>query len=159
MQHKYRVLVIDDDPYTREALQILLTEEGYEPITAQDALSGIRAAYHTQPDAILLDITMPDMDGFEACRRLRKMTSAPILFVTGTATAAEDITQGFAVGADDFITKPFNAPELVSRLTACLRRVNGASERKATYLSPGASIILDCDRHNRLHPEGDRKTP
>ena len=132
MQDKSRVLIIDDDPHTREVLQLLLSEEGYEPIAAQDALSGIRAAYHTQPDAILLDITMPDVDGFEACRRLRKMTSAPILFLTGTATATEDVTQGFDVGADDFITKPFNPPELISRLTACLRRVDGVSERKAT---------------------------
>jgi DNA-binding response OmpR family regulator len=114
---------------------------------AQDALSGLRAAYQTHPDAILLDVMMPNMDGFEACRRLREMTDVPVIFVTGKATNMDDVVKGFSLGADDYITKPFNRSELVSRLNARLRRAGDREENDLEYISPAASIILNCSRH------------
>jgi DNA-binding response OmpR family regulator len=149
-EHRARVLVIEDEPEMIDLLQLMLSSEGFETITARDALAGIRAAYHTHPDAILLDVMMPRMDGFEACRRLRKITSAPILIVTGVANSAQDVARGLSLGADDYVAKPFRLPELLSRLNACLRRAGHRPAARTTYLSPTASVILDCDRHELI---------
>ena len=104
MQRQFRVLIIDDEPEILEMLEILLIAEGFEVVTAQDALSGLRAAYQAHPDAILLDVMMPTMDGFEACRRLREMTEVPILLLTGKAKGTDDVVHGFGLGADDYLT-------------------------------------------------------
>jgi DNA-binding response OmpR family regulator len=154
MQRQFRVLVIDDEPEILEMLEILLVAEGFEVVTAQDALSGLRAAYQAHPDAILLDVMMPTMDGFEACRRLREMTEVPILFLTGKAKGTDDVVHGFGLGADDYLTKPFDRSELVSRLTARLRRAGDHIENEVEYISPTGSVILNCSRHELVI--GDR---
>jgi DNA-binding response OmpR family regulator len=154
MQRQFRVLIIDDEPEILEMLEILLVAEGFEVVTAQDALSGLRAAYQAHPDAILLDVMMPTMDGFEACRRLREMTEVPILFLTGKAKGTDDVVHGFGLGADDYLTKPFDRSELVSRLTARLRRAGDHIENEVEYISPTGSVILNCSRHELVI--GDR---
>lgn len=83
---RFKVLVIDDEPAFLEMLNLALSLEGFSVIVAQNAAAGLRAAYQSQPDAILLDVMMPDMDGYEVCRRLREMTEAPIIFVTAKDT-------------------------------------------------------------------------
>jgi DNA-binding response OmpR family regulator len=150
MEHQFRVLAIEDEPDMLELLQLILSAEGFEVITAQDVLAGLRAAYQYHPDAIILDVMMPKIDGFEGCRRLREMTDVPILFVTGKATRTEDVVQGFAVGADDYITKPFDRSELISRLNACLRRSGPRTDNQGEYLSPTDSVMLDCGRHELM---------
>jgi DNA-binding response OmpR family regulator len=154
MQRQFRILIIDDEPEILEMLEILLVAEGFEVVTAQDALSGLRVAYQAHPDAILLDVMMPTMDGFEACRRLREMTEVPILFLTGKAKATDDVVHGFGLGADDYLTKPFDRSELVSRLTARLRRAGDHIENEVEYISPTGSVILNCSRHELVI--GDR---
>jgi DNA-binding response OmpR family regulator len=146
MRRRFRVLVIDDQPDVLAVLQVMLTAEGFEVVAAKDALGGLRAAYQDHPDAILLDVMMPDMDGFEACRRLREMTDVPIIFLTAKGTI-EDIVHGLSLGADDYVVKPFERSELVSRLTACLRRSGNRGDDGGDYLFPAESIVLDCDRH------------
>jgi two-component system response regulator RegX3 len=89
---------------------------------------------------------MPEVDGFEVCQRLREMTDAPIIFVTAKGTM-EDIVQGFSLGGDDYVVKPFESSELVSRLTACLRRAGEQAGEEIELLFPAASIMLDCGRH------------
>lgn len=147
MQSQFRVLVIEDEPDMLDMLEFILTANGFEVVKAPDALSGLRLAFQARPDAILMDVMMPDMDGFEGCRRLRELTDVPIIFVTGKANTDEDIVRGFSLGADDYVTKPFNPSELVSRLNACLRRTGKQSEDEVEYLSPSPSIVLDCGRH------------
>ncbi|MBL7199397.1 MAG: response regulator transcription factor [Anaerolineae bacterium] len=147
MQSQFRVLVIEDEPDMLDMLELILTANGFEVVKAPDALSGLRLAFQARPDAILMDVMMPDMDGFEGCRRLRELTDVPIIFVTGKANTDEDIVRGFSLGADDYVTKPFNPSELVSRLNACLRRTGKQSEDEVEYLSPSPSIVLDCGRH------------
>jgi DNA-binding response OmpR family regulator len=147
MQLQFRVLVIEDEPEMLEMLRIMMETEGFEVVVAQDALSGLRAAYQTHPDAILLDVMMPEMDGFETCRRLREMTDVPILFITGKATTMDDVVHGFSLGADDYLTKPFNRSELISRLNARLRRAGERTGNDIEYISPAASVILNCSRH------------
>jgi DNA-binding response OmpR family regulator len=124
----------------------MLTAEGFEVVSAQDALTALRVAYQEHPDAILLDVMMPDIDGFEACRRLREMTDVPIIFVTAKG-AIEDIVQGLSLGADDYVVKPFERSELLSRLAACLRRAGERTDDGGDYLFPAESVVLDCDRH------------
>jgi DNA-binding response OmpR family regulator len=151
MERQYRLLVIEDEPDMLEMLDLMLSTEGFEVVTALDVLSGLRAAYQIHPDAIILDVMMPKIDGFEGCRRLREMTDVPIIFLTGKATMPEDIVQGFSLGADDYMTKPFNRSELVSRIKACLRRSGkSVEENEPEYISPDPSIVLDCGRHELM---------
>jgi DNA-binding response OmpR family regulator len=142
--------VIDDDSDTREMHRKVLVQEGFEVVVAHDALSGLRATYQSHPDAIILDVMMPDMDGFEVCRRIREMTDVPILLVTGKATASDDIVRGFSVGADDYLVKPFSPSELISRLLARLHRSSKMQGNESEYLSPDASVILNSDRHELI---------
>lgn len=150
MQQPWRVLVIEDDPDVLRMILMMLTKGGYEVASAPDALAGLRVAYKIRPHAIILDVMMPDMDGFEACRRLREMTDAPILFLTGKATTAEDVVKGFDLGADEYMTKPIKFGELLSRLRVCLRRADAALDGNVKYLSPTPSVILDCARRELL---------
>ncbi|MBN1179510.1 MAG: response regulator transcription factor [Anaerolineae bacterium] len=149
MRGRFRVLVIDDEPETLKMLRIMLTAEGFDVIPAQGAIEGLRAAYQSHPDAILLDVMMPDVDGFEVCQRLREMTDVPILFVTARGTI-EDIVRGFSLGADDYVVKPFATSELVSRLVASLRRAGERDDESVEVLFPSGSIVLDCGRHELL---------
>ena len=140
---QFRVLVIDDQSEALEMLRIVLTIEGFDVVLAADALSGLRAAYQTRPDAILLDVMMPEVDGFEACRRLREMTDVPIIFVTAKGTI-EDIVRGLSLGADDYMVKPYRRSELVSRLMACMRRAGESNNETGDYLFPFS--VLFCPR-------------
>jgi len=146
MARKLRVLVVDDQSEMLEMLKLILTAAGFEVIPAMDGPSGLRCAYQHHPDAILLDVMMPGMDGFEVCRRMRDLTEVPIIFVTAKANI-EDIVAGFAAGADDYLVKPFHQVELVTRLTAALRRSVERSGEKERVIFPSPSMMLDCDRH------------
>ncbi len=146
MARKLRVLVVDDQLEMLEMLKLILTAAGFEVIPAMDGPSGLRCAYQHHPDAILLDVMMPGMDGFEVCRRMRDLTEVPIIFVTAKANI-EDIVAGFAAGADDYLVKPFHQVELVTRLTAALRRSVERSGEKEQVIFPSPSMMLDCDRH------------
>lgn len=147
MHRQFKVLAIDDEPENLKMLQVILRAEGFKPLLAGDASSGLRMAFETHPDAILLDVMMPDMNGFEVCRRLREMTDVPIIFVTGRGTI-EDIVRGFSSGADDYVVKPYNRMELSYRLRAVLRRLGEQVEDENTaVLFPSDSVILDCNRH------------
>lgn len=145
MYDRFRVLAIDDELQALKLLQVVLSAEGFDVVMAQDALSGLRAAYQAHPDIILLDVMMPNVNGFEVCRRLREMTDVPIIFITAKGTI-EDIVQGFYVGADDYIVKPFDSTELVSRLKACLRRATERTGQEDEVLFPTDSVMLDCGR-------------
>ena len=149
MDRRFSILVIDDDATVLAMLRIMLTQKGFDVVTAQDGLTGLRSAYETHPDAILLDVMMPEMDGFEACRRLREFTDVPIIFVTAKGTI-EDIVHGLSLGADDYLVKPFNHTELISRLMTCLRRSAKQAKDESNSLFPAASMTLDCDRHEML---------
>jgi two-component system KDP operon response regulator KdpE len=145
-------MVVDDDPEFRQMIQVSLRAAGYEVVTAPDALSALRVADNHRPDAILLDIMMPQMDGFDACARLRELTEAPIIFTTARGNI-EDIVKGFSVGADDYLVKPFRMEVLTSRLRACLRRASRSQSTEEAVLYPADWFVLDCGRHE-LHIDG-----
>jgi two-component system KDP operon response regulator KdpE len=116
-----KILVVDDEETTVQLLGILLEHKGFEVIKAYRAEEGLRKAYRTQPDLVLLDIMMPDMDGWDVCKRLRELSDVPIIFLTAR-TETKDIVKGLEMGADDYIVKPYDNDELVARIRAHLRR-------------------------------------
>ncbi len=118
---KGRILVIDDDPTLNSLIRQSFHAKGYEVITALNGMEGLKLAYRSHPDIILLDIMMPDLDGFETCRRLREISDVPVLMLTAMSSE-EDLLRGFESGADDYVRKPFSLRELEVRITAVMKR-------------------------------------
>ncbi len=116
------ILVVDDDQGLRELIRISLEHEGYTVIQAANGLECVSAVREQQPDLVLLDVMMPEMDGLEACSRLREFSRVPVLILTARVQSA-DIVTGLDKGADDYLVKPFNMDELSARIRALLRRV------------------------------------
>lgn len=116
-----KILIIDDEEATVHLIGMLLGKRGFETIKAYRAEEGLRKAYRHQPDLVLLDIMMPDMDGWEICKRLREMSDVPVIFLTARSDV-KDVVHGLEMGADDYITKPYDNDELVARVRAHLRR-------------------------------------
>lgn len=116
-----KILVIDDEEPTVQLISMLLERRGFEVIKAYRAEDGLRKAYRYQPALVLLDIMMPDMDGWEVCKRLREMSDVPIIFLTARSDV-KDVVKGLEMGADDYVVKPYENDELVARVRAHLRR-------------------------------------
>lgn len=117
-----KILAIDDDPDFLHFISHSLKQAGYEVITAASAEEGLRHAALDQPNLVLLDVNLPKMDGWEVCRRLRRMSNVPIIFLSAR-NSSEDVVKGLNMGGDDYITKPFHLAELLARIKAHLRRV------------------------------------
>lgn len=115
-----KVLVIDDDEDVLLFISILLQQSGFAVLKAKAAREGLRLAQEQKPDLVLLDIMMPDLDGWEVSRRLREASDVPIVFVTAR-TSAEDRRKGMEIG-DDYVVKPFDAYDLVARIREQLRQ-------------------------------------
>ena len=116
-----KILVIDDEEPTVQLIAMLLERRGFEVIKAYRAEEGLRKAYRYQPDLVLLDIMMPDMDGWEVCKRVREMSDVPVIFLTARGEV-RDVVRGLEMGADDYVVKPYDNDELVARVKAHLRR-------------------------------------
>jgi two-component system response regulator MtrA len=116
-----RVLIVEDDASIREITAMGLTRAGFRVTTTGDGRDGLMRARNDPFDAIVLDVMLPSLDGFEVCRELRKSSRIPIVMLTAR-TDTTDIVVGLELGADDYVTKPFEIPELVARLRAVLRR-------------------------------------
>jgi len=153
-----RILVVDDDPVLSELVSYILRAEGYEAVVANDGEDGLRKFQATQPDLVVLDVTMPEMDGFEVCKRIRTVASTPIIMLT--AQGSEDaIVRGLDIGADDYVTKPFQLKPFMARVRANLRRASAqpASE-SVTYQDDYLSIDLE-HRKVTVAGEGVKLTP
>jgi two-component system, OmpR family, response regulator MprA len=117
-----RLLVVDDDPSVREALALVLELDGFEVTTATDGREAVRTLSTDSPDAVILDVLMPGLDGLEVCRRIRAVGNrTPVLMLTARAEVSERVA-GLEAGADDYLAKPFAREELIARLRALLRR-------------------------------------
>ena len=149
MPRRFRILVVDDDPQLADSLETFLVDEGYDVAVAPDAESGLRVAYQFHPDAILLDVVMPGMGGFEMCQRLREITDVPIIFLSARGVI-EDVVYGLSLGADDYVVKPFTGPELIGRLHACLRRASQRKSEDSDFLLTSSSVVLDCGRREAV---------
>jgi two-component system alkaline phosphatase synthesis response regulator PhoP len=119
-----KILVIDDDVKTVELVKLYLDRDGYQVLTAYDGVEAVRLARERYPDLIVLDLMLPDIDGLEICRTLRRESDVPIIMLTARTTD-QDKLKGLDLGADDYVTKPFSPKELVARVRAVLRRLPG----------------------------------
>jgi two-component system response regulator VicR len=124
----HRILVVEDDPTLRLVLQDNLRSEGYQVDVAPDGVSAVRNTQAVIPDLILLDLMLPDADGFELLPILRQSGQVPVIVLTARTQQAEKV-KGLGLGADDYITKPFDPEELLARVRAVLRRVRSSTTR------------------------------
>jgi DNA-binding response OmpR family regulator len=119
-----RILLIEDDADIRRQTATLLVDEGYQPDEAATGQAGLDQFHRRAADCVLLDVMLPDLDGFEVCRRLRARSDVPIIMVTARSDTF-DVVAGLEAGADDYVTKPFEPKELMARMRAMLRRAGG----------------------------------
>ncbi|WP_419702866.1 response regulator transcription factor [Promicromonospora sp. NFX87] len=141
-----RVLVVDDEPNLTELLSSALRLEGMDVSAAHDGVSAVRTARATAPDAVLLDVMLPDTDGFAVLRRLRVLDDRmPVLFLTAR-DAVEDRVAGLTAGGDDYVTKPFSLEEVVARLRGLLRRRGAVTDAESAVIVVG-DLTLDEDAH------------
>jgi two-component system, OmpR family, response regulator len=141
-----RVLVVDDEPALSELLSMALRYEGWDVRTAGDGLAAVRVARDFRPDAVVLDMMLPDLDGLEVLRRLRADGGdVPVLFLTAK-DAVEDRVAGLTAGGDDYVTKPFSLEEVVARLRALVRRTAVLVGDSDSVLTVG-DLTLDEDSH------------
>jgi two-component system, OmpR family, response regulator len=123
-----KVLVVDDDPRIRELVRIFLEREGLDVHEASDGLEALTKLETVRADLVILDVMMPNMDGWELCRRLRQSGDFPVLMITAKGETSQKI-RGFQLGADDYLVKPFEPVELVARVKALLKRYRIASSQ------------------------------
>lgn len=131
-----KVLVVDDERPIAEAVAYNLRKEGYEPLIAADAEEAMAAFRREQPALVILDIMLPSASGFEVCRRLRKVSTVPIIMLTARADETDRVV-GLELGADDYVVKPFSMRELMARVKTVLRRVADAG-------GPTPEAVVEC---------------
>jgi DNA-binding response OmpR family regulator len=127
-----RVLVIDDDSDIRRLVRELLERASYEVVDAANGREGLRTLYSTSPDLVLLDVSMPELDGWQTLERIRDVSDVPVVMLTARAAELEKV-RGLKAGADDYVTKPFGRQELLARVEAHLRRAGDREEKPGSY--------------------------
>lgn len=157
---KERVLIIDDDVQLQKLLSITLKSSGYDVELAYSPTEGLKALYAQHPHIIILDIMLPEMDGWQVCKRIRDMCDVPILMLTALSQE-DDMVKGLDLGADDYLVKPFAPSELVARVKALLRRATNVqtditSERILQY----NDLVINLDQNQVLYQANQvRLTP
>ncbi len=140
-----RVLVVDDDEKLVKVLKAYLLKEGYTADSAPDGLTALEKAAQFQPDVVLLDVMLPDLDGWEVCKAIRRTSNVPIIMLTAV-TGEEQRVNGLDLGADDYVTKPFSPREVMARIRAIIRRLKPAAAEEGGALRLG-NIELNATRH------------
>ena len=142
-----KLLIVDDAPEMTHFLQSALAGDGYTVAVAHNAREGLRLAHHFRPDAILLDVMMPEMDGWQMLNHLREFSDVPVIMLTAIA-GTEHKVHGLDLGADDYITKPFEMRELKARVRAALRRATMPHGTTAEVLSfDEGRLVIDIVAH------------
>ncbi len=144
-----KVLLIEDDPRMLRMLEMAVQDEDYDVLTATNGLEGLRKFHNTQPDLVVLDVKLPMMDGVTVCQRIRELSNVPILMLSATAIAEEDIAKGLEMGADEYVRKPIGAVEFRARLRALLRRAEISSSDKNTSPAGYSDEYLNVDVEGR----------
>jgi DNA-binding response OmpR family regulator len=142
-----KILVVDDEALLVKGIRFNLQNEGYEVITGSDGLEAVEQVKKQNPDLVVLDVMMPNMDGMTACGKIREFSDVPIILLTAK-TDDMDKLMGFEHGADDYLTKPFNILELKARIRALLRRAGPRETRKEDNTLSIGTISLDLDARN-----------
>jgi DNA-binding response OmpR family regulator len=138
------ILVVDDDPGIVKVVRAYLEKAGFQVLVAYDGKKALHIARHDKPHLVILDLMLPEMDGWDVCRALRRESDVPIIMLTARVEDTDKLI-GLELGADDYVTKPFSPQELVARVRAVLRRVEGMPA-KPDRISRG-EITVDLSRH------------
>ena len=131
-----KILVVDDEKTLVKGIKFNLENEGYEVECAYDGAAAVELARNNRFDLLILDVMMPEVDGLEACMRIREFSNVPIIMLTAKSEDADKL-MGFECGADDYLTKPFNILELKARVRALLRRAAGVQRQQGSVLTAG----------------------
>lgn len=144
-----RILVVDDEPAVSDLLAYNLRKAYYDVVIASDGQEALQQARQTTPDLILLDLMIPEVDGLDVCRELRKTSDVPIIMITARGEEIDRVV-GLELGADDYVTKPFSVRELMARIKAVLRRTQSEdkTEESSEVLYGPASLQMDIDAHS-----------
>lgn len=145
MSHKALVMVVDDDPGLVRLINLNLELEGYSVITANNGKAALQMIKDEQPALVLLDIMLPNMDGFQVCERIREFSDVPIIMITAKG-GVEDVVRGLDIGADDYVIKPFSINELVARVKAVLHRAKFPQENAQPPFAYG-QLCIDFNHH------------
>jgi two-component system KDP operon response regulator KdpE len=137
-----RVLVIDDERRYRELLELNLRRRGYRTTLAEDGLTGLNLFERDRPDVVVLDLRLPDLDGFEVCRRMREYSQVPIIILSARLEEAQKV-RGLRLGADDYVTKPFGPEELLARIEVALRRSGAPAVGTAPGPYVGRGLVIE----------------
>ena len=148
-----RILLVDDESSITEFVGYALTKDGYTVDVFDNGEAALAAARQRQYDLFILDIMLPGMDGYELCRRLRGITSAPVLFLSARDTELDKVV-GLEIGADDYLAKPFGVRELIARVHALLRRGPGGDFAQPSNVITASGITLDEDAHTARGDKG-----
>ena len=143
-----KALVIEDDKNIAELLRLYLEKDGFEVSIASDGGQGLRLAGEVEPDVILLDIMLPVMDGWQVCKEIRRNSQVPIIMLTAKGETFDKVS-GLEMGADDYVTKPFEVKELIARIHAVMRRADGAAapvEKKLVY----DKLVVNLDSYELI---------
>ncbi len=146
-----KILVVDDERTLVKGIKFNLENEGYEVECAYDGAAAVELAREGKLDLIILDLMMPEVDGLEACMRIREFSNVPVIMLTAKSEDADKL-MGFECGADDYITKPFNILELKARVRALLRRAAGVQRTRGSILTAGG-ITLNTEERSAARGE------
>jgi DNA-binding response OmpR family regulator len=139
-----RILIVDDEPAVTDLLAYNFRKAGYEVLLAGDGREALKLAYETVPDLILLDLMIPEVDGLDVCRELRKTSQVPIIMITARGEEIDRVV-GLELGADDYVCKPFSVRELMARVKAVLRRGQKDDEETGSLLLGKGDLRLDVE--------------
>jgi len=145
MDAKKKILVVDDEQRLVDVVRAYLEREGYQVLTAYDGRAALALARAQRPDLIVLDLMLPEVDGLEVCRILRRESSVPIIMLTARSDETDKLI-GLELGADDYVTKPFSPRELVARIRAVLRRMAAVPATEEAPIIAG-DLVIDRSRH------------
>jgi len=137
-----RILVVDDDPPSVKMISFLLREEGYDVVSTDNGLTALELVDREAPDLVILDVMMPNLDGFEVCRRMRQRADVPIIFLSAKGETTDKVA-GLQLGADDYLAKPFEPSELLARVKAVMRRAEAVAGKDVTSELTVGDLRLD----------------
>jgi len=138
------ILIVEDDENTQALIALYLEREGFAPVTAGNGRTGLQLAARHRPDLVILDLMIPEMDGWEVCRRLRRDSDVPVIMLTARGEEIDRVA-GLTLGADDYVVKPFSPRELVARVKAVLRRTGKTAPQDDSVLAHGP-VRLDLEK-------------
>ena len=144
--NKKKILVIDDEDDIRLVVTTRLERAGYVTTVAADGREGLRRFYNDRPDLVILDIAMPEMDGWQVLERIREVSNVPVLMLTAAAQERDKV-RGLRGGADDYITKPFSGEEFLARVEAALRRATTSPEISESSVYQDSEVTIDYPKH------------